>query len=71
VHRADEVIRPALEADGRWEPAECAFLRAHLRRGAAFLDVGANIGYMTVLGARACGPDGRVIAIEPEPRNVA
>jgi FkbM family methyltransferase len=36
-----------------------------------FLDVGANIGYMTLLGARACGPSGRVIAIEPEARNLS
>lgn len=70
VHRHDEVMRPALEANGRWEPDECAFLRAHLRPGSVFLDVGANIGYMTLLGARACGPRGRVIAVEPEPRNL-
>jgi FkbM family methyltransferase len=71
LHSADAVMRPALEADGRWEPPECAFLRAHLRPGSVFLDVGANVGYMTLLGARACGASGRVIAVEPEPRNVA
>jgi FkbM family methyltransferase len=71
VHRDDTVLRPALEADGYWEQGECAFLREHLRPGSVFLDVGANVGYMTLLGARACGPDGRVIAVEPEPKNLA
>ena len=31
------------------------------------LDVGANVGYMTSLLARAAGPGGRVIAYEPNP----
>jgi FkbM family methyltransferase len=35
------------------------------------LDVGANVGYMTALAARAVGPDGIVIAVEPEPANMA
>jgi FkbM family methyltransferase len=36
-----------------------------------FLDVGANIGYMSLLGARAVGKSGVVVAIEPEARNLA
>jgi FkbM family methyltransferase len=71
VHADDAVLRPVLEAEGRWEPDESDFLRAHIRPGSVFLDVGANIGYMTILGARACAPGGRVIAVEPEARNIA
>jgi FkbM family methyltransferase len=37
-----------------------------LRPGDTVIDVGANIGCFTVLAARAVGPTGRVIAVEPE-----
>ena len=36
-----------------------------LRPGDVFLDVGANIGYFTVLAARVVGAGGRVVAFEP------
>jgi FkbM family methyltransferase len=48
-----------------------AALRARLRPGATFLDIGANIGIFTGLGASLVGDEGRVIAVEPIARNVA
>ena len=42
-------------------------VRRLLRPGMCFVDVGANIGYFTLLGARRVGPTGRVFAIEPSP----
>jgi FkbM family methyltransferase len=39
--------------------------------GTTVIDVGANIGFFTVPFARWTGVNGRVIAIEPEARNVA
>jgi FkbM family methyltransferase len=46
-----------------------AALRAHLKPGATFVDVGANIGVFTALGASVVGPKGRVVAVEPIVRN--
>ena len=43
------------------------FLRDTLRPGDMFMDVGANIGYYTLLAASLVGPAGRVLAFEPEP----
>ncbi|HXF53358.1 MAG TPA: FkbM family methyltransferase [Hyphomicrobiaceae bacterium] len=40
-------------------------LAPYLRPGATFVDVGANCGFFTLMAARAVGPAGRVIAIEP------
>lgn len=70
VHAADRVMTPALEADGTWEPAECAWLTGALRAGDTFLDVGANIGFMSLLAGKIVGAGGRVICIEPEARNL-
>jgi methyltransferase, FkbM family len=41
-----------------------------LQRGDVVLDVGANVGFYTLLAARCVGAEGRVIAVEPNPRNV-
>ncbi|HEX2205364.1 MAG TPA: FkbM family methyltransferase, partial [Longimicrobium sp.] len=55
---------------GRYGPQETALLKAVLRPGATFVDVGANWGYFTLLAAHLVGPAGRVVAFEPDPRLV-
>jgi FkbM family methyltransferase len=52
-----------------YEQQELDLVRRCLQPGRCFLDVGANIGYFTVLAAKHLGPSGRVVAFEPEPRN--
>lgn len=52
---------------GTYEREESGKVRRLLHRGETFLDVGANIGYFTALGANLVGPSGRVIAVEPSP----
>jgi FkbM family methyltransferase len=44
-------------------------VRAHLRSGDILFDVGANVGFFSVIAARLVGPSGRVIAFEPVPEN--
>jgi FkbM family methyltransferase len=39
---------------------------AHLRLGSTFVDVGASIGFFSLLAARVVGPSGRVLAFEPQ-----
>ncbi|WP_416971096.1 FkbM family methyltransferase [Streptomyces sp. 4F14] len=52
------------------EPRVQAALRDLLRPGDVFYDIGANVGFCTVLGARRVGPHGRVYSFEPLPDNV-
>lgn len=53
----------------QYEPQVTAFLKRHLREGMTFIDVGANIGYFTLLAATLVGSSGRTIAVECNPRN--
>jgi FkbM family methyltransferase len=55
---------------GDYEREIGAILRSCLGPGDVALDVGANIGVHTVRMARAVGPAGRVVAIEPMPELV-
>jgi FkbM family methyltransferase len=49
------------------ERYEARLVRSVLPPGASFWDVGANIGYFTLLAATVVGPQGRVVAWEPGP----
>ncbi|WP_439566856.1 FkbM family methyltransferase [Sphingopyxis sp.] len=52
---------------GGWEPLETRVIAAALKPGDSFVDVGANIGFFSLLAHRLVGPTGRVHAIEPTP----
>lgn len=55
----------------RFEPSSVRVLRAAVERGDVVLDAGANIGFFTTLFSRWVGGEGRVLAVEPEPENLA
>jgi FkbM family methyltransferase len=67
----DDAIVSASLALGCYETFVTDVLGALLHPGMTFFDVGANIGMYTALGARGVGPSGRVITVEPGPRNIA
>jgi FkbM family methyltransferase len=50
---------------GVWEPHLSALITSRLNAGDVFCDVGANIGYYTLLAAPIVGRSGKVVAIEP------
>jgi FkbM family methyltransferase len=66
----DELSR-ALMLSGLYEPETLLVLRALLPPGGTFVDVGANCGIMSLFAAQCVGPAGRVIALEPSPREFA
>jgi FkbM family methyltransferase len=56
---------------GRVEPEVQATLVDRLYPGATFVDVGASVGFFTLLASRLVGAEGSVIAFEPQPDAVA
>ncbi|MEP6914019.1 MAG: FkbM family methyltransferase [Acidobacteriota bacterium] len=56
---------------GLWEPNLTSFLSSRLREGDVFIDVGANIGYFSLLASRLVGRTGEVRAIEASPATYA
>jgi FkbM family methyltransferase len=65
--RLPDIVQTYVYLFGTWEPDLTAFLRRRLRPGDTFIDVGANIGYLSALASRLVGPHGVVVAIEPAP----
>ena len=51
------------------EPLTAKIFKETVRKGDTVLDIGANIGFFSLLAARLVGTRGRVYAFEPEPRN--
>src|ERR1700722_2434654 len=52
---------------GLFEPNLTYFISSVLKPGDVFIDVGANIGYFTMLAAKCVGASGKVYAIEASP----
>jgi len=57
-----------LYATGEYERGTTLVIKRLLRPGQTMIDVGGNLGYFSILGARAVGPRGRVVAFEPVER---
>jgi FkbM family methyltransferase len=62
------IVTPHLLNLGFNEPHVTRLLTSLIQPGDTFVDVGANIGYYSVLGAFHAWPNGRVWTFEPQPR---
>lgn len=67
----DQAVSSAIFAEGGWEPEETEFVEKNLRPGMVFVDIGANIGYYSVIASSLVGRMGTVFAFEPDPKNFA
>lgn len=62
-HRALRLFRT-------WEELETAIIKEVVKENMKVLDLGANIGYYSLLFAELTGEQGRVYVVEPLPRNL-
>lgn len=67
VDPRDRSISPHLMMEGHWEPRTTEVMVDRMRHGMVAIDVGANLGYFTLLLAALCGTRGRVLSFEPVP----
>lgn len=56
---------------GTYEHEKVKRFARTLRTGMVVYDIGANVGYYTLLAASRIGSQGQVVAFEPLPRNIA
>ena len=70
LNQQDAIVSGSL-ALGCYETFVTDVLECLLQPGMTFVDVGANIGIYSALAAHRVGPAGRVLAVEPGPRNCA
>lgn len=52
-----------------WEQSTTKIFKKVVKEGDTVVDLGANIGYFTLLAAKLVGKKGKVYSFEPEPRN--
>jgi FkbM family methyltransferase len=53
---------------GLYEPPVTRVFQRHVPGGGTVVDAGANWGYFSLIAAALCGPQGRVVALEPDAR---
>ncbi|HEY3842829.1 MAG TPA: FkbM family methyltransferase [Acidimicrobiales bacterium] len=66
---ADTSVSRTLIDTLTYEAHVTAVFRRYLRPGMTVVDVGANVGYFSALAAQLVGPEGHVLALEPNSEN--
>jgi len=65
----EDINRDLIIHKGLREPECTKIIKQELKKGMRVIDIGANIGYYALCEAKMVGGEGKVFAIEPEPKN--
>ena len=68
VYPNDTYLGHIMSEYGEYSPQECLLYQQIVQPGWHVVEIGANVGLLTVPLARFVGPQGRVTAFEPRPR---
>jgi len=66
INKKDTWIGRSLDLYGEWCQAEVSLISTFINEGDIVVDVGANIGAMTLPFSKMVGPSGKVLAFEPQ-----
>jgi FkbM family methyltransferase len=61
-----DYVHEEFRKTGIWEPRTTEYIETHLKKGQTFVDVGANVGYFSILASEL---GAKVIAFEPSREN--
>jgi len=68
----DPMMRQTLQTyalSTTWEEDTTKLFEKVVKKGDVVVDMGANVGYFTLLAAKLVGPNGKVFSFEPNPKN--
>lgn len=65
-----EIIHDVFAHDDGWEPNTTKIIRENVKEGYVCVDIGASVGYFTLLFASLVGEKGKVYSIEPTENQV-
>ncbi len=67
----NEYVQSQLYLFGTFEPATVKVLKRLVKSGDTVLDIGANVGYLSLVLAKCVGNSGKVFSFEPDAKNFA
>ncbi len=70
IHKKDDPVSNSLYFYSKHEPFEISLFQKLIKEGDVVVDVGAHIGYYTLIASGLVGKTGRVFSFEPDPNNL-
>lgn len=69
IDKLDGTISQELILSNKWEPYQTVLFKQNIKKGDIVVDIGAHIGYYTLIAASIVGKKGKVYAFEPDLKN--